>query len=559
MRSVRDARGWVWWGLIALVLAAAVALRIPSVWAGYPYTAYVDEGHLMQPVEKLLATGTWSALENNYPQLPVRAIAGAARLAALPLSGETKARLGAEVRIVPTTRTFSVVNPPELLLVARWLSLLVSAGIVLLAAVYARKLAGDAAGVVAGLAAALLPALVLRGAIVTVDVYATFFVLAALLLTAGVASPRQWLRLAAAGACCGLAAVSKYPAGLVGLAVVLELLLLPWKWSERLRAAAAAGASGVVAALLAMPALVVEPREVWARMAYQQGVYAIQRIGSYWGQAVHYAEWDLPAQSAELGWTFLVLALAGLAVGVATRRWQRPAFGWLLFGALLVGLHASYAFRAFRNLLPLAALGCVAFALLVAWVGERLRWPRLVAAVAAALLLALFLRVGLGYARERSTIVDSRSEAVDWLARHGARYAATLVVAETVLGPRELARLGKPAEVPWEAARRHLLHARPRFVLVPNLGDDNGPLIAAADDPAVLALYDVKATFGHQDGILRSPYRGNRLRLYVLERRPGARRSFKEATSAETGANSSSGKFSGLSQNSPSPPAPHDS
>jgi hypothetical protein len=559
MPSVRAGRRWVWWGALAAVLAAAVALRLPSVRAGYPYTAYVDEGHLMHPVEKLLATGTWSARENYYPQLPVRAIAGAARLAALPLSGATRARLDAELRTVATTRTFSVVNPPELLLVARWLSLLLGAGIVLLAGVYARRLAGDAAGVVAALAAALLPALVLRGAIVTVDVYATVFVLAALLLTAGVESPRQWPRIAAAGACCGLTAVSKYPAGLVGLAVVLELLLLPWKWSERLRAAGVAAAAGAAAALFAMPALVVEPREVWARMLYQRGVYAIQRIGSYWGQAVHYAEWDLPAQSAELGVTFLALALVGLAVGMAARRWRRPALGWLLFGALLLGLHARYAFQAFRNLLPLTALGCVAFALLVAWAGERLRWPRLTAALAAALLLALFLRVDLAYARERHSVVDSRSEAVDWLARHGARAAATLVVAETVVAPRDLARLGKPAEVPWEAARRHLLHARPRFVLVPSLGDDRGPLIAAAGDPAVLALYEVKATFGHEDGILRSPFRGNRLRLYVLERRPGARRSFKAPTSAETGANSSSGKFSGLSQNSPSPPAPHDS
>ncbi|HXT52118.1 MAG TPA: glycosyltransferase family 39 protein [Thermoanaerobaculia bacterium] len=555
MEEIRHRR-WIWLCIVAATVLIGVGLRLPAVRAGYPYLSYVDEGHLLHPVRKLLLTGKWKADENNYPQLPVRAMAGAARLAELTVPGKTKARLEAELR---TVTAYDVIRPPELLLVARWLSLLLSAGIVVLVGFYARRLAGDAAGAVAALAAALLPALVLRGAIVTVDVYATFFVIAALAIVAGVSSPRQWLRIAAAGAFCGLAAVSKYPAGLVGLAVVLELLLLPWRWSERLRVAAVAGAAGAAAAVLAMPALVVEPGEVWERVIFQRDMYTALRLGSYWDQVVHYAEWDLPAQSAELGVTFLVLALAGLAVGVATRRWRRPALGWLLFGGLLVGLHARYAFQAFRNLLPLAALGCVAFALLVAWVGQRLRWPRLVAALAAALLLALFLRVDFVYARERRALVDSRSEAVEWLANHGARGSGVLVVAETVVAPLELARLGRPTVVKWEAARRHVLRARPRYLLVPNLRSERGPLISAADNATLLDRYEIKATFGHVEGVLSSPYRGNRLRVYVLERRPGARRSLKAPTSAETGANSSSGKFSGLSQNSPSPPAPHDS
>jgi hypothetical protein len=260
-----------------------------------------------------------------------------------------------------------------------------------------------------------------------------------------------------------------------------------------------AAAAGATAAVLAMPALVVEPREVWARMLWQRDTYDALRIGSYWDQAVRYAEWDLPAQSAELGLTFLALALAGLAVGVAAPRWRRPALGWLLFGALLVGLHARYAFQAFRNLLPLAALGCVAFALLVAWAGERLRRPRLAAVLASAVLLALFARPHLAYAPE------------------------------------------------------------PRYLLAPSLDGEHGPLIAAADQAPILDRYEIKATFGEATGSLASIFRGNRLRIYVLERRPGARRSFNAASKAETGANSSSGKLSALSQNSPSPPAPHDS
>src|SRR6186713_361800 len=113
MEGIRHRR-WVWPCIVAAVVLIGVGLRLPAVRAGYPYLSYVDEGHLLQPVRKLLLTGEWRADENNYPQLPVRAMAGAARLAELAVSGKTKARLEAELR---TVTPYEVIRPPELLLV----------------------------------------------------------------------------------------------------------------------------------------------------------------------------------------------------------------------------------------------------------------------------------------------------------------------------------------------------------------------------------------------------------------------------------------------------------
>jgi len=567
---------WAWRLTLPLAFLVALALRLPAVTAGYPYLNYVDEGHVLHPVRKLLATGIWEPRENNYPALPIRAIAAAARVAAAVAKPATATRLRADLA---RGGAYDVVEPPELVVVARGLSLLVSLGIVLVAGLYARRLAGDAAGIVAALAAALVPALVIRGAIVAVDGFATLFVLAAMACCSAVRHPRHWLPLVAAGACCGLAAVSKYPAGLCGIAVVTCLGLAPWSAAERLRAAAVAAASGVVAAAAAMPSVVTRPGVVWERLVFQREMYTTLRVGSYWDQALRRAEWDLPFAGPELGATFLVLATFGLLVAVVDRRWRRDAAGWIVFAVPLVAIHARYPFQAFRNFMPLAALGCVSVGVLAAWLGERVRKPLLVAAAAAAAIAVLFAPADVRYARERAGVVDSRRQAIDWVVTHGGREVAGLALAEVPFAPSELARLGRRVRVaPWNVARGELLRARPRFVLAADLRSEDGTLlIPAADRPWIAERYAERAVFGSEQGSLaRIYFSGNELRIFVFERLPGARgrrpagagvapptgpspaaAARSSPTSSATGANSSSGKLSGFSQNSPRPPAPH--
>ncbi len=546
---------------LALALLAALAFRLPAVGAGYPYLNYVDEGHVMNPARRLLATGSWRPAESNYPELTALMIAGAGRLAMLVAPAPARARWQAELARRPWA--FQIVEPAELILVGRLLSLLLSLGLVAVSGFYGRRLGGDLAGGAAALAAALVPALVLRGGIVIVDVYAAFFALAALALVNGVERPQQWGRIAAAGACCGLAATAKYPAGLVGLAVVVELASCRWRGRERARAIAIAGVAGAFAAVATMPSLVLAAREVWSRMQWQANTYRRLVHGTYWDQAVHAAEWDLPAQSAELGFTLLALGLAGVAVALASRRWRRAALGWATFAVPLVLVHVRFPFQAFRNLLPLVPLLCLGFGLLAAWAAERLagrrRWlPASVAAVALLLPVGLFAAPDVRYARERASLVDSRRQAIDWLAHRRTPRGGTLVLREAQVLPRELERLAAPARMlPWEAARPLLLSAQPRYVVVPDLRVPRRELFLGADGRRELdARYVVRRVFGEQEWDLRSVWRGDRLRLYLLERRPGAR-SRKAATSSATGGNSSLGKFSGLSQNSARPPAPH--
>ena len=504
---------------LAVAVACGGALRLTAIGAGYPYPQYVDEGHVLHPVLATVREGRWEPRENNYPALPILVIAGAARAVSPLLPGldwELSPTPG------PGSRFYDVIDPPEVILVGRAIGWLLSLGIVLGCGLLAARLAGDVAGVTAAFAAALLPALVARGALVLVDLYATLFVVLACLLAASVERPHQLARLAAAGASAGLAAVSKYPAGLVGLAVVVTFAFAGWSMRERLRAVALAGAAGAAGAVAGMPALLRDPQGVWTRMRWQARQYA-RETPTYWDQAFERAEWDVPLEAPEIGLPFALAAAAGLGALLARRGARRHALAQLLFAAALLAVYARFPFQAFRNLLPVAALSCVWAGGAAGWVAARVRRPWLVGVGAAALLAVPFLPADLRFARERAALVDSRREAVDWLAAHGGR-ARVLAQEEAAIHPRELARLPRARAAALSGVVASAARGEPRWLVLADLYHRGRPLVGAEELAIVERSYRKRAAFGDRQRPARAAYsRGNALRVTVWERRPGAR------------------------------------
>jgi len=224
-----------------------------------------------------------------------------------------------------------------------------------------------------------------------------------------------------------------------------------------------------------------------------------------------------------VGIVFLLLTVAGLAVGLRDRRWRGAVAGWLLFGIATGLLLASYQFRAFRNLLAFVPLACAAVALLYARLREATSRRRWLDAAAAALPVLLFLPALYEYDSFQLALVDTREQAIRWLAGHVRPTDRVLFLGELAFLPSRLETL--PAEVrvrTWDKARDRVIERRDHYLVLGEVRRSDGrnkirPIILQW----ILANYKVVASFGsvatsHYGGF----YRGNEEVIYVLRRVP---------------------------------------
>jgi 4-amino-4-deoxy-L-arabinose transferase-like glycosyltransferase len=514
---------------ISIVLLA-LAVRLPALTAGFPYMNYIDEGNFLRPVSEMLREGRWEPGWYMYPSLPLLVTATAARLYD-PFRRAAHGGRSLRDDLRPTDEAYDDLSP-ELLLAGRVMSLLAGLGIVGLAGRLARRLAGSRAGWAAALVTALAPPLVTRGAIASVDPYAAFFVLAALLFaerlrTAG----RPGREALFAGAMAGFAFAAKYPAVLVALAPAWIVLRSQRPRQDKMRLLLLGAAGTMAAACLAMPGLLLHPRDVLAAIERQGQLYGgLTSPAPLWKQALVRAEWDVPYEHPELGAVFLLLVLAGLVLGLRDRgdrgdRDRAPSIqGWCLYAVPTLLLFSFYSFHPFRNLLPLVAPACILVAIL--WDRLRVRLARPLWADAAALLLlaVLFARPVAGYAWERLHLRDSRTEAVDWLAPRVRPGDAVLVIQELAILPGELDRL--PADTflaHWPRVPRALGNRHHRFLIASVPPPSGRYPQSPADRDALLHDYEERARFGDQP----TPedtywWHGNRQTILILERRAGS-------------------------------------
>jgi 4-amino-4-deoxy-L-arabinose transferase-like glycosyltransferase len=413
-------------GRVAAILAAAAALRAWPLASALPYLRYVDEGHTLRQVMRMLATGTWDPGWYRYPSL----LANATALLALPLGP------------VPSPPAYyDLVQPAALIVIARLLVLGAAVATVAVVIGLGTCVADRRAGLAAGILAAALPALVSRSAIVIVDTPSALFATLALWLALDI--PRRGARAAAwAGSAAGLALASKYPGGAVVAAVLLMALWTPAAWTERLRRAGAALAAFVVATVVGMPALLLRASGVAEGLRVQREAYA-----SYAATPSYLAAALWPG---EAGWPLVAPAVVGLALLAWAPRSRALVAGWLVFAALLLAPLVGYGFQPFRNMLPLLPFVCVAAGSALACLVPA-RWPAAVPLLAAAALTATMLRWDHDVLAWQTAIVDSRSVVRAWLETNAVGGEEIVVVEELAILPTELARLRNVTVrvVPW--------------------------------------------------------------------------------------------------------------
>ena len=495
--------------VILVLIAGATYLRFAPLASVLPYSDYIDEGYVLNQTIDHLNTKSYDCRWYGYPTLPSYLNTAAMYVAApfyrfthhhsfrkdLPPEQDRHTELG---------ENYNLISPPELILAGRVVVALLSVATVLLAGAIGRRLGGAKVEWLAMLFTAVCPALVLRGSTIIVDSFATFFTMACLffiekfraMAKTDVAVARREILFA--GICAGLAVASKYTAGSIFIAVVVIVIMSPVRAREKLRLLLIASGGLVVAAICAMPALVLQPGKILGDLRNTAAFYKGVSSPSYWEAALSPSEVGLP------------LLAAGLC-GTALMLWQRStrisAIGWMAFASVLLVPLVRANFQPFRNVLLLVPLLCVAAAFLfsVALQPFRRRWVRApLAFFALGAALAIGFSCGtlsLRYVRDRMRHVDSRVVAVDWLARTTQRSDSVLALEELVILPSEWKRVpGKVRVVPWRSALEILEREQVDYLVGGEIelhGRTEPDRIAyLADWQSAMARLSAAATFG---------------------------------------------------------------
>ncbi|MGZ5429532.1 MAG: phospholipid carrier-dependent glycosyltransferase, partial [Thermoanaerobaculia bacterium] len=442
----------------AAVLALAAAVRAPFLTSSLPYLGYVDEGHVLHPVTRLLRTGGWDPGWYLHPSLTAYLCAAAAN-AARPLYRFVHGRpLAADLST--GTDFYDFVTPAAVILSGRIVVLAASLAIVLLGVALARRIGGGRAGLAAGVLLALCPALVQRSSVVIVDTVAALCVLAALSVAArfspgaenAPAATRPDATAFLAGLLSGLAAAAKYPAGAVIAAVVFTLARSGGPRSARWRLVAWSLLGTAAGAVAGTPAFVLRTRAV---------VAALSELSRLWANpALFTADGPGPPLLAqaflrwELGLLLPLLGAAGAVALLVRRETRTLAAGWAAFAAVFLAPVLAHAFQPFRYALPLVPPLAIAAAVLLARGTERFgtRSTAVLSGAVAAVVLSFV--PGLVTTFQVRGARDSRVTLVDWLAASPRPVPRILVIRELAILPRELARLPVPPRIiPWTEAK----------------------------------------------------------------------------------------------------------
>ncbi|MEM7204867.1 MAG: glycosyltransferase family 39 protein [Planctomycetota bacterium] len=255
-----------------------------------------------------------------------------------------------------------------------------------------RLLGGERLGLIAAALLAVTPAHVMHGAFATVDVPSILFAALSLWLALraleATATPRRWLVFGAT-VCCGLAAATKYPMGIVGLASLVAIGLARVDTPrERAGDAAVAVLGGAVGFLLGCPYAVLDFSAFWRDLHYELFEHAVQGHG------------ELFAATGN-GWWFTftqnlpyvmgpVLLLIGL-VGTATLTRARPRAGLVLlaFAVPYFAMLGAVQIRFMRYSLALAPVLCLGAAFVLQGIWRRGTMGHRAAAAALAVLVVL--------------------------------------------------------------------------------------------------------------------------------------------------------------------------
>lgn len=421
-------------GATVAVIALALGLRLAAIRWGLPdwnhfFSYHPDEFETAGRAIRILNTGDWNPEFFHYGSLFLYLTT----ILAWPFHA-----LGLVTTVTGTH------------VVARVVAAMLGAATVLVVERTGRRLVGPRFAVLAALFLAVAPGHVLHSGFATVDVPATFFVALATHLALRARSTTARRDFLLAGAAAGLAAGTKYAAGLVLLAPLAAAWLLAGSAvRERVVRMAVVAAAAAAAFFVAVPYALVTPDRFRHDVLYElvehprEGHLDIfTRTGDGWS---YHLFGNLPYV---FGVPLLLLAALGVA-RLARRR--RPEDLVLLAFALpyFAGLGLS-SVRFLRYTLPLAPALALAAASAIQALATTPRTRRLAAPFAG---LGLAVAASLtGLQLVAMTRPDPRTRAAEWVAAH--------VPSGRTIGLPSVPWFATPPVSPWNGGER----SRDRFM-----------------------------------------------------------------------------------------------
>ena len=330
-----------------------------------------------------------------------------------------------------TITTYLYTTVPGFFMAGRVLTAVIGSLSVLAVFAIGKRLWSISAGLVAALVLALLPFHVAHSQYVTTDVTSAFLVLLAFAAAVWVAQAGRWHAYVLAGLLAGLAASTKYNAGVAALMVVVAHGLF-WRGQSlrQLPRLVSAGAAAVGGFVLGTPFALLSWPEFWRGLTGQVGDYSAGQHGDFTGawnwRGYFNFFWNEGLQPSGM----LVMLIG---VVVLLRHRAHVGVVWLSFVVPYMLLHIAQGSHFIRNMVPVGVLAALPIGVGVAAIGQwaAQRMPRLRTVVVVFLLALLLVPAASDTLRAqvRQARGDTRVQLTDWIDAHvppGARIAAEL-------------------------------------------------------------------------------------------------------------------------------------
>ncbi len=416
---------WLAAGIITLL---ALALRLWTIRQSLPYVNHPDEPNPINYVVQMLRTGDLNPHAFQKPSLYVYLLL--AVVAVDYRRGLATGLYGPLDQMTVTTYLYTTV--PDFFMAGRILTAVIGSLTVLAVFAIGKRLWSVGAGLVAALVLAMLPFHISHSQYVTTDVTSAFLVLLAFAAAIWVAQTGRWRAYLLAGVLAGLAASTKYNAGVAALMVVAAHVLR-WRGKalRQLPRLIGAGAAAVGGFVLGTPFALLSWPEFWRGLTGQIGDYSAGQHGDFTGAWNWRGYFDFFWHEG-LQPSGMIVMLVGIVL--LLRRRMHAGIIWLSFVVPYMLLHMAQGSHFIRNMVPVGVLAVLPIGVAVASTGEWVaqRAPKLRVVVIAVLLAALLVpaTADMLRAQVRQSRGDTRVQMTDWIDAHvppGEQIAAELM------------------------------------------------------------------------------------------------------------------------------------